>query len=86
MEKVIHSKGTILRYDSGPTALMMVTNHRENHGGLQIRYWGIQCMGGFVGRYCYQVQPATDKDKQIWEDMSKWRKNTVVREVSEDEL
>ena len=38
--------GDVLRYGSGPTALMLVTYVAPGHGGSVARYWGIQCMGG----------------------------------------
>jgi hypothetical protein len=86
MKSTTFEIGTILRYDNGSTALMEVTTIRENHGGEHTRYWGIQCMGGYIGRYDFQVYEASQEDLKTWEETKNWRKDTVRREVSEDSL
>jgi hypothetical protein len=58
--------GDILRYDSGPTALMVVTYISENHGGSH-RYYGQQCYGGGCGAYEYDCTLASAKDLTTWE-------------------
>lgn len=77
--------GTILRYDWGPTALMFVTSHHENHGRVgDTRYWGVHVLGGSHGAYGFACKTAS---KEEWDH---WRKgkpdpepNTVA---SEDDL
>lgn len=59
--------GTLLRYDSGETALMRVTSVSVGHGGSKARYYGQQCFGGAVGAYHEQCSEATDEDRATWQ-------------------
>lgn len=58
--------GKIVRYDSGETALMLLS--RPHAGG----WHGTQCMGGttFAGGRFYEP---TEKDFQVWRDCRPWR-------------
>ena len=67
MAKPKFSVGDVIRYSSGPTALMRVSNVSENHGGYEHRYYGQQCLGGIVGAYESDCSPATEDDKKEWD-------------------
>lgn len=68
--------GEILRYDDGPTALMEVTYVSKRHDGHNDRYYGVQCMGGYVGRYEDQVQRASKADLKTWKANKRWRSDS----------
>lgn len=59
--------GTVLRYGAGSTALMLVEEVSEHHGGPgQHRYWGRQCMGGVRGAYEGDCSLASALDLATW--------------------
>ena len=72
----LFSVGDIVRYDSGPTALMRITTLREGHGGAIARYWGAQCMGGFMGAYHEKCSYAAAADLAKWQECADWRRET----------
>lgn len=61
--------GTLVRYESGPTALMEICSYHENAGG----YHGRQCMGGITFAGHNSCVPASDADYKTWHDNQKWR-------------
>lgn len=73
-----YRKRQILRYESGPTALMRVSyvkDHGEswkNHSG-RYHYYGRQFFGGTVGRYEFDCKPATPEEIAAYEAEEKKR-------------
>lgn len=62
-----HAKGTIVRYDNGPTALVRIDSVFMDHGGRgNHRYYGAHCMGGAHGVYHREVSVADDSDIEIF--------------------
>jgi len=61
---------TLWRYESGSTALVMITSLHEGAKG----YHGTQCMGGTVFVSHDNIKPASDQDYRIWFERAHWRK------------
>lgn len=60
--------GQIVRYDFGPTALMLVDAQAGNG-----RYYGKHCMGGTHGALANRMCPASPKDLATWKSCAHWR-------------
>ncbi len=60
--------GTLVRYDSGSTALMRVA---DPHAG---GYHGHQCCGGYTFASADRCREATPEDYKTWFECEKWRK------------
>ena len=58
--------GDMVRYGSGPTALMIVTLVSRKHDGETDRYYGEQLYGGSVGEYADACSLANDYDRALW--------------------
>ncbi len=56
--------GQIIRYASGPSALMRVTTISKGHGGPHYgdRYWGPHYYGGTQGAYAVSCSEATPSE------------------------
>ena len=62
--------GKLVRYESGPTALMEICSlHEGAHG-----YHGRQCMGGLTFAGHDQCEPASDADYKVWHENQRWRR------------
>lgn len=61
--------GTLIRYETGPTALCMITSDLHVNG-----YHAKHCMGGI--QYCThdRIRKAYDEDYKTWVLCEKWRK------------
>ncbi len=68
--------GALLRYDSGPTALFMVTYVSRRHGGSETRYYGVHCMGGLHGAYHYDCVLAGNTSWETWASHADSRRHT----------
>ena len=60
--------GDIIRYGTGPTALMLVTSVSEKHGGIEDRYYGDQFYGGAIGVYESNVKRPSTEDLNRWKE------------------
>lgn len=59
--------GTLVRYDIGSTALMLVEHVQPNHGREGAHYYyGRQCMGGTVAAYHDRLSEPSHEDRAIW--------------------
>jgi hypothetical protein len=59
--------GDIIRYASGVTAIMCVTQVLANHGGRGFhRYLGVTCQGGSAGAYQYDCHSPSEADIARW--------------------
>jgi hypothetical protein len=67
--------GDIIRYGSGPTALMRIDHISENHG-IEDRYYGKQCYGSAMGVYRSDAKHASQEDIKTWE-----RENGPAKQV-----
>ena len=56
----------MVRYGSGPTALMIVAQVSRKHDGKTDRYYGEQLYGGSVGEYADVCSLANDQDRALW--------------------
>jgi hypothetical protein len=66
--------GDIIRYGTGSTALMQITDVLEAYGGAPARYHGIQCFGNTIGVYHEGAIAATIADLEMWKKNESWRK------------
>jgi hypothetical protein len=78
MSKKLYAIGDIVRYTDGSTALMQITYISVGHGGSIARYYGIQCMGGYIGAYHGRVNKANAQDLKKWNSCKKWRNHTPL--------
>jgi hypothetical protein len=72
--KPLFNKGDVVRYASGPTALMAIETIRAPHGNARARYWGTHCLGGVTGANHDKCTPADATDMRAWVKHAKWRK------------
>ena len=80
--------GQVVRYGSGPTALMRITGVSKDHGGFCDRYYGIQFYGSAEGRYEDQLEEGSAQDLLDWvkgDDLTKDRKKREEEEFGPEE-
>lgn len=65
--------GDIVRYATGPTALMKITHVSRKHDGVTDRFFGWQCLGGLIGAYADECSPINPNDQREWNNHERWR-------------
>jgi hypothetical protein len=70
LKPAVFAVGDVVRYNDGPTALMLITNVHEHYGGgKQARYYGDQFYGMAMGAYHQDCQMLSQQDR---ENIAQW--------------
>ena len=75
-----YAPGALLRYGDALTALMQVTYVSPGQGGVGPRYYGLQCLGGYIRADHHQVKPVNAADREIWAGLARSRAGTPRRD------